>query len=195
MSFDIKFRETIDPFWLSVPRTVVGKKSLSYRTPDIYVTLADNDNPLLRVDIYADSYICFQEALIWNNSLCIGYGEQVYLISLSTQIVTTIECRGYFGHLYHNSDYLLIASAENLICIDSNSELLWESEKIGIDGVVVHHFDENTVYAEGQYDPPNGWDEFKIDAHTGAKILPKEMTAKIRQRKRKSWWKFWECDQ
>jgi hypothetical protein len=147
----------------------VGRVLVPLSTPDLYVTVADDHAAILRVDVYAfgpDTF-AFQDALLWQSNLVIGFGSHVHAISMQDRSVTTIELGSYFGHLYPTSEYLLIASGERLFRMDAGRSVLWKTDVLAVDGVVVHDPGPPIVRGDAEHDPPGGWQPFAVLASNG----------------------------
>jgi hypothetical protein len=159
----------IDADWLLVAPIRVGPVPVAVGTPQCYVTLAEDDRPILRVDVYANQPDCyaFQDAIVWRGNLIVGFGSYVHAISMTDHSAVTIALESYFGHLYPTRDYLLLASGERLFRMEPDRSIQWRSEHLGIDGVVVHEPGPTVVRGEGEWDPPGGWRPFAVFAADG----------------------------
>lgn len=169
MSLLVNMSEFIEGEWLTVECIRAGRVPTAGRTPDCYVTVTEDDNPVLRVDVFAygpDSF-AFQEAVLWQDNLIIGFGSYVHAVSLADHSVVTIALESYFGHLYPTAEYLLLASGTHLFRMELDRSILWQSELLGIDGVVVHEPGLLVVRGEGEWDPPGGWRPFAVLAANG----------------------------
>jgi hypothetical protein len=136
------------------------------------VTVSDAGNPILRVDVHASKPACFafQEAVIWRDILLIGFGEEVHAVSLSGRSAHTLDLGAYFGRFYPTPDYLLIASGERLFRMEPDGSILWKSDPVAVDGVIVRESGPTVVRGEGEWDPPGGWRPFAISALDGGSI-------------------------
>jgi len=161
--------EVIDGDWLSVEPVRVGRVPPGVGTPACYVTLTEDDRPVLRLDVYPHEPDCypFQQALVWRDNLIVGFGSYVYAISVADRSTVTISLGAYFGHLYQTRDYLLLASGEGLFRMEPDRSILWKNQELGIDGVVVHEPNPPVVRGEGEWDPPGGWRPFAVMASDG----------------------------
>lgn len=168
----ITWRNTIDARWLAIEPTRIGEIPSGLGTPDKYVLVAEHDEPLLRVDAYPSSDECFafKEAVIWLQFLVVGWGGFVYLIDLGSRAITKHALSNYFGHIYANDEYLLVASAERLHRIDKDGTLQWTSDVLGIDGVVVGDVSDGTIHGDGEWDPPGGWIPFSVHLDSGQNV-------------------------
>jgi hypothetical protein len=48
--------------------------------------------------------------------------------------------------------------------------ILWKSIQCAIDGVIITSIKNDTVLGLGEWDPPGGWEPFKLDLKTGIPI-------------------------
>lgn len=156
--------------WLYVEPVRVGGVPAGLGTPDLYVTVTKDEEPLLRADVYSFGPDCFtfEEAIIWRDNLIVGLGSYVHAISLADRSTKTIDLGYYFGHLYPTDEYLLIASGNRLFRLEPDRSVRWTSEILGADGVLVHESGPPVIRGEADDDPPGGWRPFAISAATGA---------------------------
>ena len=56
-------------------------------TPARYVTVAEDDKPVLRVDVYPyqQDHYPFQDAIVWRGNLIVGLGSYVHAISIDVR--------------------------------------------------------------------------------------------------------------
>lgn len=137
----------------------VGGVPSGLGTPDLYVVLFESEDPVARIDVYAVGSDCFafEEAVLWHDVLVIGFGSHVHMISMQDSSVVTLELGSYFGHLSTTDDFLLVASGERLFRVERDRSVMWKSDVLGIDGVVVTEVTPATVRGKGEWDPPGGW--------------------------------------
>lgn len=161
--------EVIGHEWLQLPPIRVGRLPQGRGTPDRYVTFADDKQSLLRVDVYAYGPDCFafEEAIIWRGNLLIGFGSHVHAVALSDHSTVTVSLDAYFGHLYPTPEYLLIASGERLLRMEADRSILWKTDTLAIDGVVIHDAGPPIIRGDAEHDPPGGWEPFTISAANG----------------------------
>ena len=158
----------VDAPWLDAPVMRVGGAPPYLPTPDAYVTVAEGDEPLLRIDMYKDGYSCFQEIIIWEGWVVIGFGEYVHLVRPEGGDTRSVNLGFYFGHLYPMEGRLLVASGDRLFCFTPDGGGAWVSKVVGIDGVLVDRVEDDVVYGQGEWDPPGGWEPFELSLTTGA---------------------------
>jgi len=167
----VLFRPMIDQPWLDMAPVVLGEVPPGRDTPDTYVLVSDGETPLLRADVYTrDGHLGFSEAAVWRGWLVIGFEARCYLVRLSDKLLSTLSFPRFFCHLYPGDDYLLLTSASQVVRIEPDGVMLWASEAVGVDGVVVTDFDVERIHGEGEGDPPGGGRAFIVDARTGQRI-------------------------
>ena len=158
--------------WLQLAPIRVGRVPLGQGTPERYVIVRDSNQPILRVDVYGCGPDCFafEDAIIWRGNLIIGFGSHVHAIALTNQSTLTVTLGEYFGHLYPTAEYLLIASGDRLFRMEPDRSILWKTEAIAIDGVVVHDPGPPVIRGSVELDPPGGWEPFTISVADGRRI-------------------------
>ena len=166
---EVSLQTTFAAPWTRMPPVRVGQTPTDLGTPDVYGLVQSEGEPLMRIDVYMSSPECFafEEALVWSDFIIIGYGSHVYLISLANSHICTFSLEGYFGHFYPAKQFLLIASASHLHCVDTAGLLQWTSECLGIDGVMVDEITEDFITGQGEWNPPGGWKPFEVNVQTG----------------------------
>jgi hypothetical protein len=162
--FQATFRAVLDPKWLGLQPVRLGYVPPGIPSPALYVLVEKGDEHHLRIDLYAHSGDChaFQEAIIWRQSVLIGFGHHVYCVRLGPLDVSNVDLGSYFGHFYALDDCLLVASAECLLRLEEDGRMTWKTTPLGIDGVVIHRIADGIVEGEGEWDPPGGWRPFRI---------------------------------
>jgi hypothetical protein len=125
----------------------------------------------VRIDVYSgkrrDRSSGFEDAIFWHGWVVIGFGEQVFLVSPSDYRTITLELGSCFGHLYPLESCLLVASCERLFAVRVDGDLVWTTEVIGIDGVVIDRVVGTRIEGQGEWDPPDGWRPFRVDLRSG----------------------------
>lgn len=113
----------------------------------------------------------FQEAMRIGDVLAVGHEGHFYLFdSVAMRNLLTLPIEGYFGHLYLDRGLLYVAGCCDLHCVDLSGRIVWRSEWLGIDGVMVEVFEEHQIKGVGEFDPPGGWRPFSLDRLTGRKV-------------------------
>lgn len=148
-----------------IPTVSVGGGS-----PVLVVTVREDGRACLQVAVhseFAPQGSPFTEAIVWDGWMAIGHGQWLNLVGIASREATSLPMALYFGSLTVGPGYLLAASASNLLRIEPDGSVLWTSDEVGIDGVVVASADDARIEGEGEWDPPGGWRPFAIDARTG----------------------------
>lgn len=168
----LELRETIDAPWLAMEPVLVGDLPSGMGTPSAYVLVEDDGVPVMRIDVHerepANRY--FEEAIAWAAFVVIGFGAFVHLVSLETRAASSVSLACYFGHLYPLDDRLLVADAHRLTCFDPRGSILWRSEMLGVDGVVVQSVENGVIKVKGEWDPPGGWRPYRLFLATGTSV-------------------------
>jgi hypothetical protein len=165
----VAFLTVLNPPWTRMEPIVLRRIPTGRGTPDRFVAVESSEGPVLRVDLYGSSDECFafEEACIWSGLVVIGWGHCVYLVQPRMRTVSAVDLGSYFSHLYAIEQCLLVTSAERLFRVEPDGSLLWRSDSLGIDGVVVHQIEDGIIQGEGEWDPPGGWRPFRVVLNTG----------------------------
>jgi hypothetical protein len=169
---EARISEVIVDHWLRVDPVRVGGVPRGLGTPDRYVTVSDGEVPILRVDVYAYPPDCcpFEDALLWRDNLIIGFGSHVHAVAIANRASSTVALDSYYGYLYPTPDYLLIASGDRLFRMEPDRSILWTTELLAIDGVVVDDPGPPLIRGEAEHDPPGGWERFAVSAADGRTV-------------------------
>jgi len=155
-----------------MPPLRLGRLPSGLRTADLFVTITDDDRPVLRVDLYEGELSApFKGATVWGQRVFVGYGNAVHVIEPQKQSSSMIILGSYFAAFYAAEDYLLVASGEGLLRLSSRGELMWRAPQLGIDGVLVKGVKDSLVKGEGEWDPPGGWRPFILRLDSGELVL------------------------
>lgn len=147
----------------SVPRLTIGGRGKVY-------SIDMDGAPYLEIEVAPNSWNPFQAECFFQQYFCIGSGEAAYFINLQTREIKTLQCDLYFGYFYIHKERLYVASNSRLFCFNCDCELLWQTEEIAVDGLVVDEFSEDSLSVSCEVDPPDHWIPYKISLHDG-KIL------------------------
>lgn len=169
MAWSAEIRWTIDGEWLQLPPLRLGSVPPGLGTPNRYLTVLRDEYPALRVDLYVwEGY--FQGILFIDDRMFLGMGDVVYVVGVSDGAVATLGVDGYFGSFFRIDDGVLVASATRLHRLDATGNVLWESDPLGVDGVLVDRVEGDMVYGAGEWDSPGGWQDFRVSAENGRAI-------------------------
>jgi len=166
------FHSVIDPPWTLMKPIRIGHVPAALSTADRFVTVDSEQGPLLRVDLYRSSEesSTFEQLCMWSGFIAIGWGHHLYLVKPLTREASALDLGSYFGRMYATEQRLLVASAECLCCVGPHGSLLWRSDTLGIDGVVVDQVLDGKVHGQGEWDPPGGWRPFSVSLYTGREV-------------------------
>jgi hypothetical protein len=167
-----KLSSQIDEMWLALDPVRLGSVPTGVGTPHRYVCIEDEEQAVLRADVYlgADEYACFEQTAEWRGFVLIGLGEHLHLIDVGTRGATSIPLGSYFGSLICLPECLLVASAQNVLGVEPDGRVLWTSNRVGIDGVIIDQVDDGVIDGHGEWDPPGGWRRFKLGLADGASV-------------------------
>jgi len=165
-----ELHNTVDGPWTAMQPIRVGRVPTAAGTPGVYMTVEQDGVPFTRIDAWPLSAGPFTQTATWKNFVVLGWNDHVHIVDPRTREVTTVECDGYFGHLYPVDDHLLIADASRLVCINERGERLWESDRLGIDGVVLDEVKDGVIVGQGEWDPPGGWKPFRLSVVSGRAV-------------------------
>lgn len=161
--------DTIEPGWASVAAISLGQGGL-----DHHVLVEEAGIPRLRLDLRGtgdfEAWYC-AEAISWNGTVVIGFAERVYFIGMSGIVIARIDLRLYFERFYVEGDRLLVASGTDVTCVDMGGNLIWQSDWLGVDGVIIHRVRDGVIYGDGEWNPPGGWKPFAISLTDGRSVL------------------------
>ena len=151
---------------------LLGKIPSGRGTADVFVTIAGNDGPLMRVDLYREpGSPCFQQdALAWGECIFVGFGEAVFVIDPRRKAGSRVELESYFDRFYSTPDYLLVTSGVGISRLSPTGEVLWSSQRLALDGVIVSSVNDGIIFGDGEWDPPSSWRPFRVLLDSGALV-------------------------
>lgn len=168
--FAVELHNTIEAPWTEMDPIRVGHVPTGCGTPGVYATIELDDEPYARIDAWPLYGGPFVECIIWRAYVALGWGGSAHLIDPATRDVRSIDFEIYFGHFHPLADKLLIASESDLTCLDAQRNVAWRSERLAIDGVIVDRVENAQVIGKGEWDPPGGWQSFRLSLNSGQAI-------------------------
>lgn len=161
------FAHTHESEWTSRRTAHLGPASLG--SPWAYLLVRRGEQPWLRVSLELDEheYAHLEECLLWKGMLWVGYGSRVCRIDPENLTVQEHQLAWYFGQFYQLEDSLLVCSASRIIRLDAAGNLLWTSPEVGLDGVLISQVEGDIIEGQGEWDPPGGWLDFRLDLNLG----------------------------
>ncbi|EOW6643775.1 hypothetical protein ACOZ0N_000661 [Cronobacter muytjensii] len=105
-------------------------------------------------------------------------GDHFHVVEMTTHSFRSHPLGDYVGHIYSvpdiHSDRLhnrvLVTTYCHVFLMDIAAGILWKSRQCAIDGVIITSIENETVLGLGEWDPPGGWEPFKLDLKTGIPI-------------------------
>lgn len=105
-------------------------------------------------------------------------GDHFHVVEMTTHSFRSHPLGDYVGHIYSvpdiHSDRLhnrvLVTTYCHVFLLDITAGILWKSRQCAIDGVIITSIENETVLGLGEWDPPGGWEPFKLDLKTGIPI-------------------------
>jgi hypothetical protein len=150
---------------------ISGKESVNEKGQE-FLLLKQNDKIQKVFEIKYTTYGGpYKEAVVFNNLLIVGHYQFVYIYDLlQNNGILRMEVSGYFGHIYIDGDKFYISDASGIYCFNGTGRVVWRNTQLGIDGVFISDFNNTEITGSGQWDPPDGWNDFILDKETGYKI-------------------------
>jgi hypothetical protein len=118
----------------------------------------------------ARRHLCFEDVQLFGTVLVIGCGHRIHFVEVGEELsVTSHNLGSYFGHFLYFAGSVIVASAERVFRFTARGSLLWRSDVVGIDGVIVDAVDDERICGKGEWDPPERWRPFCLDLANGVK--------------------------
>jgi len=120
----------------------------------------------------------FAEFRLDESRVAIICGDHFHVFDFATHAFRSYPPGDYVGHIYSvpdiHSDRLhnrvLVATYCQVFLIDIAEGILWKSSQCAIDGVIITSIENDRVLGLGEWNPPDGWEAFKLDLKTGSPI-------------------------
>ncbi|GAL44403.1 hypothetical protein [Citrobacter werkmanii] len=120
----------------------------------------------------------FCDFLLNESQVAILCGDHFHVVEVTSHSFRSHQLGDYVGHIYSvpdiNSDRLhnrvLVTTYSHVFLMDIAAGILWKSRQCAIDGVIITSIENETVQGLGEWDPPGGWEPFKLDLKTGIPI-------------------------
>jgi hypothetical protein len=159
------FLDNIPAGFTGNPVLISGNESINYKN----ITYLYNREDEALYEIRHEYYVMpFSEAVKEGSVLAVGIYDHFYLFNISSnKSMLALKLNFYFNKLYWYNDDFFVTDACEMYRINTFGQVKWKSNTLGIDGVLIHKFNEGKIYGSGQIDPPDTWDEFILDINTG----------------------------
>lgn len=185
---------TLQATWLEQPTPVEETQGVSIidvnpfgpnGEKDRLLLISKDGEPMLILQLYmrTDEDGClissaFCELLLNESHVAIICGDHFHVFDIATHAFRSYPLGDYVGHIYSvpdiNSDRLhdrvLVATYCHVFLIDIHAGIFWKSSECAIDGVIITSIENDMVLGLGEWDPPGGWETFKLDLRTGISI-------------------------
>jgi hypothetical protein len=168
--YSVELRRTLKAPWTDVPSVRVDPEDSHHNTPALYATVRRNGEPFVRADIFPSSDGPFTEAHAWRELVLLGRGDFAHVIDPAAGTVRNLKCDGYFGSMKLLENLALIATATSIICLDETGAILWTSDTLAVDGVIIKHIADDIIHGEAEHDPPGDWHPFRISLSNGTTL-------------------------
>ena len=165
-SFSFQNVTTLAAPWTGMAPLILGDGRCCER----YLQVEEDGSPSLLFDLrLSQTGECWfhQQAIVWNGVLMIGFAQRVYGVTPAGDEIGRLELGDYFGGFIAGDDWLLVATAGSVVRIDSRVEAVWKSQRLALDGVVIHAVRDGLIYGDGEWDPPGGWKSFVLNLADG----------------------------
>ncbi|MEB7584133.1 hypothetical protein NGC36_02430 [Serratia rubidaea] len=149
---------------------------------DRRLLISQNAEPILILQLYVradeDGWLissAFSGFLLNESHVATICGDHFHVFDMATYSFISHPLGDYVAHIYSvpdiNSDRLhdrvMVATYCHVFLIDISEGILWKSSQCAIDGVIITSIENDTVLGQGEWDPPGGWESFKLDLKTG----------------------------
>ena len=125
---------------------------------------------IINLKVESDYSPTFKQCEIINDIVLIGYGNRFSIFDLTDKkIKADLLFEGYFGSFKVDNGEILIATDSELLNLNFRGDKNWKTDNLGIDGVLISKITETEIIGNGEWNPPGGWESFKLDRNTGLK--------------------------
>ncbi len=136
----------------------------------VNVKNASTLEPLINLKITSDYPPTFKQSEVVDTMLIVGYGNRFSIFGLKKkEIKVQLSFDGYFGSFKVDHGEIFITTDAEIINLNLQGIKNWETNHLGIDGVIISQITETEIIGSGEWDPPSGWKSFVLDRKTGKK--------------------------
>ncbi|MEJ8325712.1 hypothetical protein WKI40_21510 [Kosakonia sacchari] len=118
--------------------------------------------------------ICFCRTLSNDHTVAFICGQHVHLFDIASRRTTSDFLRDYVVGMCPLPEYadtltedFFVTTMQNVFRVNVHTGVVWKSPQCGYDCVLVHQVADGVVYGSGDWDPPDGGRDFRLDLHTG----------------------------
>jgi hypothetical protein len=149
---------------------------------DRRVLISDNGAPVLVLQLYIradeEGFLvssAFCDFLCNDHSIAIICGDHLHIIPGHFR---SFPLDDYVGHIYAVPDinsvrlheHFLVATYSYVFLVHLTEGILWQSARCAIDGVTLSAIENDVIEGEGDWDPPGGWQPFRLSLKTGEPV-------------------------
>ncbi|MBI4613118.1 MAG: hypothetical protein HY720_05860 [Planctomycetes bacterium] len=111
--FRVRFAITIGGEWLRLDPVRVGPVPAHLPTPDRFVVVERDEEPLLRIDLYAPpgESGAARKAIVWRGRIAVSWGRWLHLVDLGTRDVRTLDLSAPFEAFHPEEDALRVTTS------------------------------------------------------------------------------------
>ena len=148
---------------------LVGPAGLGHGTPSSYLLIARDDQPESRVDLFrSDEELHVHTAAAeLGGRVIIGFGHALYFLEPSSHQTQIHRLGSYFCGFYPAGEGLLVAYCDGLLSFRQDGTVAWQNSVLAVDGVQVTEIKDGIVTGLAEWDPPGGWQPFRVDLASG----------------------------
>lgn len=152
---------------------------------DRRVLISDNGEPILVLQLFIradeDGFLiasAFCGLLCNDDSIAIICGDHLHLFDIASGNFASLALNDYVGHIYPMPDVysdrlhdrFLVATYSYVFLVHITEGIIWKSDRCAIDGVTISAVEDDVIYGDGEWDPPGGWEPFRLSLKTGKPI-------------------------
>lgn len=132
---------------------------------------ASTFEPIINLKVESDYSPTFKQSEVVDGMVIIGYGNRFSIFDLKKKkIKINLSFDGYFGSFEVDNREIFVATDSEMINLTFQGIEKWKTDNLGIDGVIISQITETEIIGSGEWDPPGGWESFKLNRKTGKKI-------------------------
>lgn len=109
----------------------------------------------------------FRGSTFFKDYIVISLENYVYLYNTSSKKSVMHKLNGYFDNFYPEEDFILIGTDTHLMKINNKAEILWRSEKLGVEKIAIKKIENDTIIGSGNWGQPKSWQNFTISLKNG----------------------------
>ncbi|MFL9837519.1 hypothetical protein ABS768_08425 [Flavobacterium sp. ST-75] len=160
---DYNFQPSVPRDFNKQPVLISGEESLKFSNTEYLVI---NDEVFeIRFRYFVGP---FKEVVVTENLIAVGYQDNFYLYNkIDKTTLLVIPLKGYFSSLHFHEQRFYVSDMEFLYCIEKSGKLLWQSNSLAVDGVMIKDFTAQRIMVQAELDPPGGWKDFILNKKTG----------------------------